>query len=113
MWYATPGSSEPSTKVRAQLTAFSASFDSPQSEAGSTSVVVTSNSCALTDAIPSTPALPFGLVVCPAQALRQRLAFPTKEYRTWWPEVVPDVCHPQYRVQNPDDSFTLVDVSTK
>src|SRR3954454_23322754 len=44
------------------------------------SVLASSNSWAITESIPSTPAFPLGPVDCIAQELRQRFALPTKEY---------------------------------
>src|SRR5512146_677098 len=65
------------------------------------------------DAIPSAPALPFGLVVCSSHADGQRSGLPTNEYLMSVPPIVACVCHPQYCVQNPELSLTSALVSTK
>src|SRR5205085_5841485 len=76
------------------------------------SVVASSSSCAMMLAIPSAPALPFGLVVCAAHALGQRSGLPTKEYLISAPAIVACVCQPQDCVQKPDVSFTSAEVTT-
>src|SRR5439155_14073454 len=77
------------------------------------SVTASSNSCAMMLAMPSAPALPFGLVVCAAQELGQRSGLPTNEYLMSLPAIVPCVCQPQYCVQKPDEAVTSAEVSTK
>src|SRR5260370_17624557 len=100
-------------KVHAHLSPFSEPLLSAQPEVGFGSVLVSSSSWAITDTMPSTPALPLGPVVCAAQALRQREALPTNEYLIFVDEIGPEVCQPQYLLQKPDRSATSEDVSTK
>src|SRR5262249_31233544 len=64
-------------------------------------------------AMPSAPALPFGLVDCAAQELGQRSGLPMNEYLMSAPPIVPWVCQPQYCGQKPDDAVTSADVRTK
>src|SRR5260370_4964262 len=89
-------------KVHAHLSPFSEPLLSSQPEVGFGSVLVSSSSLAITDTIPSTPTLPFGPVVCAAQALRQREALPTNQYFIFCHEIVPEVCQPRYWLQRPD-----------
>src|SRR5438105_6615424 len=77
------------------------------------SVTASSSSCAMMLAMPSAPALPFGLFVCASHALGQRSGFPMNANLMSDPEIVPRVCQPQYCVQKPDVSFTSAEVSTK
>src|SRR5262245_63058089 len=77
------------------------------------SVTASSSSCAMMLAMPSAPALPFGPVVCAAQAFGHRSGLPTNEYLMSAPWIVPCVCQPQYCVQKPDVALTSADVSTK
>ena len=74
-------------KVHAHLSAFSEPPLTVQPERGSGSVVASSSSWAITEIMPSTPALPFGLIVWAAHPERHRLALPTNEYRTWPHEI--------------------------
>src|SRR5437762_13120447 len=99
-------------KFQAHLSAFSCPRVSYQAFR-SGSVVASSSSWAIIDAIPSAPAFPFGPVVCAAQADGQRSGFPTKEYLMSTPPIVPCVCHPQYCVQKPEEAVTSAEVSTK
>src|SRR2546423_5292693 len=69
--------SEP--KVQAHLSAFSAPRLSYQA-LRSGSVVASSSSWAMIDAMPSAPLEPFGPVVCTSQALGQRVGSPTNAY---------------------------------
>src|SRR5947209_571465 len=98
--------------VHAHLSAFSAPELSYQA-LRSGSVAASSSSWAKIEAMPSAPALPFGLVVWSSQALGQRAGFPTKEYLMSEPAMAPCVCHPQYWVQKPLDAVTSCEVSTK
>src|SRR5690349_24706690 len=66
-------------KVHAHLSAFSAPRESYQAFR-SGSVTDSSSSCPMMDAMPSAPALLFGLTVCHAQADGQRSGLPTNEY---------------------------------
>src|SRR5512143_316411 len=78
------------------------------------SVTDSSSSWAMTLAMPSAPVSPLGLTaVCASHAPGQRSGLPTNEYLMSAPAIVPWVCQPQYAVQNPDDSSTSADVSTK
>src|SRR5258708_1483866 len=99
-------------KVHAHLSPFSWPRRSYQA-LRSGSVVASSNSCAMIDAIPSAPALPFGAAVPLVHAAGQRSGFPTNEYLMSEPAMVPCVCQPQYCVQKPEVSFTSAEVSTK
>jgi hypothetical protein len=63
--------------------------------------------------MPSAPLSPFGLTVCASQADEHRSELPTNENLMSEPEMVPRVCQPQYRVQNPEVSRTSEDVNTK
>src|SRR5512135_3585693 len=98
--------------VHAHLSPFSAPRRSYQA-LRSGSVVASSSSCATIDAMPSAPALPFGLVVCASQADGQRSGLPTNEYLMSAPETVAWLCQPQYCVQKPLDAVTSDEVSTK
>src|SRR5207253_2880790 len=102
--------SEP--KVQAHLSAFSAPRESYQA-LRSGSLIASSDSCAMIEAMPSAPALPLGLVVCASQPDGQRSGLPTNEYFTSTPLMEPRVCQPQYWVQKPLVSFTSAEVSTK
>src|SRR5258706_4330222 len=97
--------------VHAHLSAFSAPRVSYQA-LRSGSLIASSDSCAMIDAMPSAPALPFGPVVCASHADGQRSGLPTNEYLMSRPPIVPCVCQPQYWVQNPDDAVTSAEVST-
>src|ERR1700738_4710578 len=99
-------------KVQAHLSAFSAPRESYQAFR-SGSVTVSSNSCAMIEAMPSAPALPFGPVVWASHADGQRSGLPTKEYLISYPLIVPRVCQPQYWVQNPLLAVTSAEVRTK
>src|SRR6185437_12561568 len=77
------------------------------------SVTLSSSSCEMMLAMPSAPALTFGLVVWSAQALGQRSGLPTNAYLTSNPAIVACVCHPQYCVQKPELALTSAEVSTK
>src|SRR5215831_10083783 len=99
-------------KVQAHLSAFSAPRRSYQAFR-SGSLADSSSSCAMIEAMPSAPALPFGPVVCAAQAEGQRSGLPMNAYLMSLPAIVPCVCHPQYWVQKPLDAVTSADVSTK
>src|SRR5437588_9712386 len=98
--------------VHAHLSAFSWPRRSYQAFK-SGSVTASWSSCAMMLAIPSAPALPFGPVVCAAQALGQRSGLPTNEYLMSEPPIVPCVCQPQYCVQKPEVSLTSAEVRTK
>src|SRR6266566_517355 len=98
--------------VHAHLSAFSCPRVSYQAFR-SGSVVASSNSWAIIDAIPSAPAFPFGLVVCSSQADGHRSGLPMNAYLMSFPLMVPCVCHPQYCVQKPDEAVTSAEVSTK
>src|SRR5947207_1812610 len=98
--------------VHAHLSAFSAPCRSYHAFK-SGSVTASSSSCEMMLAMPSAPALPLGLFVCAEHALGQRSGLPMNEYLLSDPPIVPCVCHPQYCVQKPDDSFTSAEVSTK
>src|SRR5947208_9894991 len=64
------------------------------------SVDASSSSCAMIEAIPSAPVLPFGdEEVCSSQADGQRSGLPTKAYFVATPLMVAAVCQPQYCVQ--------------
>src|SRR3954465_14981923 len=93
--------------VQAHLSAFSAPLESAQPEVGLGSVLVSSNSCAMTETMASTPALPLGPGVWAQQPFKQRAALPTKEYLIFEPEIVPHVCQPQYFEQKPEFSATF------
>src|SRR3569832_76132 len=84
-------------KVQAHLSASSAPDLSYQA-LRSGSVVASSDSCMMIDAMPSAPALPLGLVVCAAQAEGQRSGLPMKAYLVSTPLTVACVCQPQYCV---------------
>src|SRR5512135_746577 len=99
-------------KVQAHLSAFSLPRRSYQAFR-SGSLIASSLSCAMIDAMPSAPALPFGLVVCAAQADGQRSGLPTNAYLMSAPETVAWLCQPQYCVQKPLDAVTSDEVSTK
>src|SRR6266851_10066516 len=99
-------------KVQAHLSAFSKPLESHQA-VPSGSLVDSSNSWAMMDAMPSAPAFPFGPVVCCSQAEGQRSGFPTNEYLMSCPPMEVLLCQPQYCVQKPLDSFTSADVRTK
>src|SRR5262249_49132746 len=78
-------------KVHAHLSAFSAPRVSYHA-LRSGSDVASSNSCAITLAMPSAPASPFGLVVCAMQPLGHWLAAsPTNEYLMSRPPIRPCV----------------------
>src|SRR5512135_3168369 len=98
--------------VHAHLSPFSAPRRSYQA-LRSGSVVASSSSCATIDAMPSAPALPFGLVVCAAHADGQRSGLPTNAYLMSAPPIVACVCQPQYCVQKHDYAVTSALVSTK
>src|SRR5436305_15188749 len=91
--------------VHAHLSAFSFPVRSYQAFK-SGSVTASSSSCEMMLAMPSAPALPFGLVVCASHALGQRSGFPMNANLMSDPEIVPRVCQPQYCVQKPDVSLT-------
>src|SRR5689334_17924375 len=103
---------EVAPNVQAHLSAFSAPRRSYQA-LRSGSVVASSNSCAMIEAMPSAPALPFGPMVCSSQDDGQRSGFPMNAYLISEPEMVPCVCQPQYWVQKPLDAVTSDEVSTK
>src|SRR5689334_10621249 len=98
--------------VHAHLSAFS-SPDASYHALPYGSLTVSSSSCAMIDAMPSAPALPFGDVVCASHALGQRSGLPTNEYLIFVVPSVPYQCQPQYCVQNPLDSLTSLLVNTK
>src|SRR2546423_282724 len=102
--------SEP--KVQAHLSAFSLPRVSYQA-LRSGSEIASSLSCAMIDAMPSAPALPFGPVVCASHAVGQRSGLPTNAYLMSEPPMVPWLCQPQYCVQKPLDALTSAEVSTK
>src|SRR6476619_6754262 len=77
-------------KVQAHLSAFSWPRRSYQAFR-SGSLIASSISCAMIDAMPSAPALPFGLVVCCAHDDGQRSGLPTNEYLMSRPAMVPCV----------------------
>src|SRR5437762_2526336 len=77
------------------------------------SVTASSNSCAMIEAIPSAPPVPFGPVVCHSHADGHRSGLPMNAYLISLPLLVPCVCHPQYCVQKPDEAVTSAEVSTK
>src|SRR5215469_14904729 len=106
------GAVDSGPNFQAHLSAFSAPLESYQA-LRSGSEAASSDSWAMMEAIPSAPLSPLGLVVCASQAEGQRSGFPTKEYLISEPLIVPLVCHPQYRVQNPELSLTSEEVSTK
>src|SRR3954467_9741789 len=95
--------------VHAHLSAFSAPLVSYQA-LRSGSVTASSSSCAMMLAMPSAPALPFGLVLCASHALGQRSGLPMNAYLMSKPAIVPCVCQPQYCVQNPEVAVTSADV---
>src|SRR6476646_7900380 len=86
--------------VQAHLSAFSIPLESYQAF-NSGSVVASSNSWAMMLAIPSAPLAPLGPIFCAMQPDGQRVGSPTNEYFTCKPLMVPNVCQPQYLVQNP------------
>src|SRR6185312_1129903 len=99
--------------VQAHLSAFSSPRESYQAFR-SGSEVLSSNSCAMIEAMPSAPGLLFGLLaLCSSQADGQRSGFPTKAYLMFLPLMLASVCHPQYCVQKPEVSFTSLEVKTK
>ena len=104
--------------VQAHLSAFSMPLVSYHAFR-SGSVAVSSNSCAMTETMASAPGSPFGLLpVCSAQFPRDEPeAFPTNAYlmsQFAAPLVkLPLVCHPQYRVRNPEVSLMPGAVKTK
>src|SRR6185295_6820266 len=106
------GAVETVPKVQAHLSAFSIPRLSYQAFR-SGSVTASSNSCAIIEAMPSAPALPFGEVVCASHADGQRSGLPINEYLMSKPLSVPCVCQPQYCVQKPLLAVTSADVSTK
>src|SRR5438874_10726333 len=65
--------------VHAHLSAFSSPRLSYQA-LRSGSLIASSDSCAMIDAMPSAPALPLGDVVCSSHADGQRSGLPTNEY---------------------------------
>src|SRR5437868_5992971 len=65
-------------KVQAHLSPFSSPRESYQA-LRSGSLIASSLSCAMIDAMPSAPALPLGLVDCAAHDVMQRAALPTNE----------------------------------
>src|SRR6478752_6088901 len=77
--------------VQAHLSAFSAPRVSYQA-LRSGSLIASSDSCAMIDAIPSAPALLFGPVVCSSQADGQRSGLPTNENLMSRPLIVAFVC---------------------
>src|SRR5579884_3506817 len=97
--------------VHAHLSAFSLPRRSYQAFR-SGSLIASSDSWAMIDAIASAPALPFGLVVWSAHADGQRAALPMKAYLMSRPLMVACVCQPQYCVQKPEVSLTSAEVST-
>src|SRR5581483_5312718 len=80
--------------VQAHLSAFSSPRESYQAFR-SGSVVASSSSCAIIDAMASAPALPLGEVVWAAHALGHRSGFPTNAYLMSWPLMFVYVCQPQ------------------
>src|SRR5256885_1741554 len=80
--------------VHAHLSAFSSPKESNQAFR-SGSVTVSSSSWAKTEAIPSAPALPFGLSDCFWHALGHRSPLPTNEYLISLSPMRPLVCQPQ------------------
>src|SRR6266478_4680983 len=98
--------------VQAHLSAFSAPRVSYQA-LRSGSLIASSDSCAMIDAMPSAPGLPFGLDAdCCSHADGQRSGLPTNEYLMSRPLIVAAVCQPQYWVQKPEVAVTSADVST-
>src|SRR3954469_10373644 len=98
-------------KVHAHLSAFSLPRRSYHAFR-SGSLIASSVSCAMIDAMPSAPALPFGEVVCSSHDDGHRSGLPTNAYLMSRPAIVAWVCQPQYWVQNPDDAVTSADVRT-
>src|SRR5258706_8149173 len=99
------------SNVQAHLSAFSAPRVSYQAFR-SGSLVASSFSCAMIEAMPSAPTLPFGDGVPLVQALGQRAGLPMKAYLMSRPPMVACVCQPQYWVQKPEVSLTSCEVST-
>src|SRR2546430_17440225 len=85
-------------KVQAHLSVFSCPLVSYQAFR-SGSVVASSNSWAIIEAIPSAPAFPFGLVVCASQAEGHLSGLPMNAYLISLTLIVPCVCQTQYCVQ--------------
>src|SRR4051794_22081957 len=95
-------------KVHAHLSAFSLPRRSYHA-LRSGSLIASSVSCAMIDAMPSAPALPFGEEVCSSHALGQRSGLPTNAYLMSRPLIVPLLCQPQYCVQKPELAVTSED----
>src|SRR5215475_8210646 len=76
---------------QAHMSAFSSPVRVDHQALRSGSLIASSSSCAMTDAMPSAPELLLGLIVWASQAEGQRSELPTNEYLMSAPAMLADV----------------------
>ena len=77
------------------------------------SLIISSVSWAMVEAMASAPLSLLGLISCASQAVGQRSGLPTNANLMSAPEILPWLCQPPYWVQKPEVSATSDDVKTK